>query len=1032
MRQVKKVASKAFIMLLAVAMLVTGNITFNVFAAEIVSVPKSELVDSIDEVKKLLSSETYSSYRELYKDKELATKSVFIEASEYLDDELYSDAEVHVVDNYKDSDGKTLIAGDDGKVSWKVTVPEAGKYSIEIEYYTIVEYSDNEGNVITSKPSSIERILLIDDKVLFNEARSLVFTKTYIDRYTVDGVEVDSNSEAFRELIYGDTADARIFQKDINNNELKPDKVEFGEWKTSALQDSASYYNTPFEIYLDEGEHIITLDSIREPIAIKSIRLYPPESTPTYQEYLEEHKDAVDVTGVEPIYIQAEYPTATSDNTIYQLNDRTSAITQPTHTSLIRLNTIGGDKWMYSGSWITWTVDVPESGFYNIIPRSKQSYYSGVYVSRELLIDGKVPFSEASSLRFTFSDNYQTNPLNNGTNADGELNTFKVYLEKGTREITLRVVLGDMAEVLADIQNSLTKINEYRRKLLMVTGPDPDEYRDYGFERSMPDVLKGLLQESQNLYAHSAKLEEIIGAKGDHSVILNKVAFVLERMGTYATKIASLMDDLRDQAGALGTWLMTTQNQPLLLDYICIQPVEDKAPTAEANFFQQMWNEFASFIQSFYADYDSIGSKSNKEVDPNKQIEVWVATGRDQAQIIRNLIDDYFTAETGVSVNLKLVVAGTLLPATLAGTGPDVALSNGQGDAINYAIRSAVLKLNDYDTFDEVITRFNKSAIVPLTLYGDTYGIPENMSFPMMFYRKDILTELGIEVPETWEDFYDAIYKLQANKLDIGFPGGLSGTLMLMYQEGETLYDTALIDDAGNEIPKTEGMKINLDSDTALAKFKEVCELYTMYDFPVSYEFANRFRSGEMPLAIQDYSAYNQLVIFAPEIKGMWGFTTLPGVENEDGTINYTSVGGVSCSLMMRTVEEAKKEYAWDFMDWWSGSEAQSKFGNEMVALIGPSAKQPTANLDALYNMPWSAEEYKNLYAQFQQVNCTPEFPGGYIISRYAQFAFLNVYNKGDEPIEAMRKYIDDINKELTRKRQEFDLPVTSDFTITD
>ncbi|MDD4475427.1 MAG: extracellular solute-binding protein [Eubacteriales bacterium] len=1019
MMQFKKAARKSLVFLLAFAMLLPGIVSFAASAEEDKWVPKSELVDSISDVKKLLSSETYKTYRSIYKDMPNAKNDIVIDAKNY--DEATTDASVYIVNGYQGSTGDTLIAADNGAVSWVVDIPQDGMYSIRLEYFTQVQYKDGDVQV-QSKDSSIERMLLVDDKVLFGEARSLVFSKTYVDKYIVDGKEVLSNSEEFRSLISGDNEAARIFQRDLKDNELRPEKVAFGEWKTVDIKDSSSYYNQPFEIYLAAGQHTIALDAIREPIAIKSLTLFVPEALKSYEEYLEEHSGASDVTGVEPIYIQAEYAAATSDKTIYQITDRTSAITQPSDTTRIRLNTIGGDKWMYSGSWISWTVDIPESGFYNIIPRSKQSYYSGVYVSRELLIDGVIPFNEASFLRFTFSDGFQAKPLTNGTD------NYKIYLEKGIRTITMRVVLGDMAEVLADIQNSLKKINEYRRQLLMVTGPDPDEYRDYQFDKTMPAVMKGLLQESANLYAHSDALEKIIGSKGDHTVILDKVAFILERMGKYPSKVASLMDDLRDQSGSLGTWLMTTQNQPLLLDYICIQPVADKAPRAEASFFQQMMNEFYAFIQSFWSDYNSIGAISEEDVDPNKKIDVWVTTGRDQAQIIRSLIDDNFTTQTGISVNLKLVVGGTLLPATLAGTGPDLSMGNGQGDAINYAIRSAVLKLNDYDTFDDVTQRFTESAMTPLTLYGDTYGIPENMSFSMMFYRKDILAELDIDVPETWDDFYDAIATLQRKKLDIGFPSGLAGTLMLMYQEGEPLYERALLDENGNEIPKTEGMKVNLGSDVALAKFKEVSQLFTMYDFPVAYDFANRFRSGEMPLAIADYSTYNTLVIFAPEIKGMWGFTTLPGVAQEDGSINYTSVGGVSCILMMRTVKEERKEYAWDYIDWWTSAQAQSKYANEMEALLGPSAKQPTANREALYEMPWSAEEYKNLDAQFKQVTCTPEFPGGYIIGRYAGFAFLNVYNSKAEPINAMREYIDEMNKELTRKRKEFGLPTADDF----
>ena len=65
------------------------------------------------------------------------------------------------------------------------------------------------------------------------------------------------------------------------------------------------------------------------------------------------------------------------------------------------------------------------------------------------------------------------------------------------------------------------------------------------------------------------------------------------------------------------------------------------------------------FVQSFFTDY---GLSSNATGDKGT-IEVWFATGRDQAQIVRQLIDESFTAKTGINVDLKLVNNGVLLPA---------------------------------------------------------------------------------------------------------------------------------------------------------------------------------------------------------------------------------------------------------------------------------------------------------------------------------------------------------------------------------
>ena len=53
--------------------------------------------------------------------------------------------------------------------------------------------------------------------------------------------------------------------------------------------------------------------------------------------------------------------------------------------------------------------------------------------------------------------------------------------------------------------------------------------------------------------------------------------------------------------------------------------------------------------------------------------------------------------------------------------------------------------------------------------------------------------------------------------------------------------------------------------------------------------------------------------------------------------------------------------------------------------------------------------------------------PGNYIVGRNTNFAFLSVYNEDASPVEAMLGYVNDINKELTRKRDEYDFRTASE-----
>ena len=1099
---------------------------------------------SLDEIKNVLTSTSYSEYLLSYNDASMATGKIVLDLVNGID-AADTTATVNVVKNGDDlskylgqKNGATLrmpegvsailLCGDDGRVSFKVTVPASGLYNLNVSYFTgnVAVYDnvvDEEGNIVyengipavnyDAEPTvgnyaAIERYVLIDGKVPYTEARSVEFSRVWNDLYTFENekgetIQMLSDSQEFKDFVkahYGDYENFRPYAQDSNGNELKPEKVLVDEWANTYVYDSTGYFSDPLCFYLSEGEHILSFQAVRETVAFSSIVLEAAETLPTYAEYYEAHGgDAAKYTGDAQVIVQAEYATTVSERTIYQLNNRSSVFSQPQDPALIRLNMIGGDKWEYVGQWIEWEVEVPQAGFYSIIPRSLQSYYSGMYVSRKVSINGEVPFREAGFVRFNYSSEWVTEPLHNGETE------FMFYLNEGVNTIRLEVVLGDMASILSRVNNSLTKINAYYRKILMITGTEPDEYRDYRFERLIPDVLKGLREQAAELYAVSEELATLMGGKGSHSSTLDRVANVCERMGQYPSTIAGYMSTLKSYSASLGTWLADTQNQPLGIDYICVQASDAEAPQAEPGFFASLWGGIEKFIMSFFSDYDSLGSSEDVAGIENAEdyaIEVWTVTSRDQAQIVRNLVDDSFASTYGLPVVVKLVAGGTLLPATLAGTGPDVYMGAAQGDAINYAIRSAVVSLNNTNgddnvgynfndlsrwaedpiykplleknlipTFDQVKTRFAKNAMVPLTLYGQTYGIPETMSFAMMFYRKDIFAELAsdsnseVKVPDTWDEFYNIIYTMQSNELDIGFPTGVAGSTFLMYQKGETYYDQGNYDyylelfrkyyekkgydssyanvdeylnaigytytDAdGNVIPKTDGISINLDSDIALASFKEVCNLFTQYEFPVTYSFANRFRSGEMPLAIIEYNNYNSLIVFAPEINGLWEFTPLPGTLSEDPNtgetiVNNSTVGAVSTMLMMRSVTEKNALAAWTFMQWWMSADVQTSYGNEMIARLGPSAKQPTANREALAGMAWSKDEYDNLFAQFNAVECTPESPGSYIVSRYTNFAFLNVYNDGDDPVESMQSYITDINNELTRKRAEFSLPTT-------
>lgn len=91
---------------------------------------------------------------------------------------------------------------------------------------------------------------------------------------------------------------------------------------------------------------------------------------------------------------------------------------------------------------------------------------------------------------------------------------------------------------------------------------------------------------------------------------------------------------------------------------------------------------------------------------------------------------------------------------------------------------------------------FYESAYRAYEYDGGLYAIPETQTYNVMFYRKDILEELEIEVPQTWDEVINLLPTIQGNNMEIGIPSPTSTTLpdlslyyTLLYQNGTDVYD---------------------------------------------------------------------------------------------------------------------------------------------------------------------------------------------------------------------------------------------------
>jgi ABC-type glycerol-3-phosphate transport system substrate-binding protein len=239
----------------------------------------------------------------------------------------------------------------------------------------------------------------------------------------------------------------------------------------------------------------------------------------------------------------------------------------------------------------------------------------------------------------------------------------------------------------------------------------------------------------------------------------------------------------------------------------------------------------------------------------------------------------------------------------------------------------------------------------------------------MMFYRTDIFEELGLTPPKTWQEFEETVAQLQTKNMQVGISDLFTTHLM---QKGINVYNEDL-------------SQTNFDKPEAVEAFEHSMQYFTHTGLPDVFDFYNRFRSGEMPMGIQDISQYNMLSAAAPEIKGLWEMVPIPGTETEDGSVICTEPGSASSAAVL--FKKAKDNPgAWEFIRWWAGAEAQSRYGNDLEMILGTAARYMTANKQAIRALPWSNKELGNIFAQWDQVKGIPTIPASFTRARASSF----------------------------------------------
>ena len=916
-----------------------------------------------------------------------------------------------------------ILTEDGSAVKWEVNVEQDGLYNIQMDYLTVksrgidIERKIRIGLPEDGGPESnavSEEAKALDD-VPFSGADTLTFSRLWKDKGKVE--------------------------EDNQGNQRRPSQEEiYGKVQRVKFKDSLGYETEPYSFYFKKGINYITLEAVNEPVIVCNLQLTPIAQYPTYDVYLSEVQSenpnvAMTETGRNYVQkVQGESAVLRSSPSLYARYDRSSSETDPYDVSRTILNYIGGDPWTHPGEWIQWDFEVPEDGYYNISIKARQMYQRGALSARTIYIDEKVPFDAMKAITFGYNTSWEMRTL-----ADADGNPYRFFLKAGSHTLRMEVTMGQMGPVLNDVKESIDRLNSIYLKILVLTGATPDRFRDYNLAKVYPDAIRRMERESKRLYKIVDDIVSITGQKSDRAAVAQTLAIQLETFVESNERITESFSNFKDNITSLGTAMQNMSESKLDIDLIMITGDENikAVPEVRDNFFKSAAHEIRSCVSSFFVDYNSLGDKYE---DTDDVLEVWITTGRDQSTVLKAMVDDTFTKQTGIKVNIKLVQADAILTAVVAGNGPDVVMTVSGWFAVNYAMRNAVEDLTQFEEFSKVIEDFQPSILQPLTYDNGTkvgvYGLPETMNFNVLFYRQDVMEKYGLKIPETWDELISELPTIQGHSLTVAVPfpdiavADISVLNSLIYQNQQAVYqeEAAIYDkDAKHTV---------IAEEPGVGAFKKYTSLYNDYGLPVVYDFVSRFRSGEMPLGIASYATFNTLMVSAPEIRGRWNFTLFPGTvkqdkngtpildENGNPVIDHTVQTDGLCCMMVATDDEKTKQNAWEYMKWWVSKDAQVRFGREMESILGASARYQTANIKALQELAWSRDQLQVLLKQIEQTRGFPEIAGGYSTTRHITNAIRRVINTKEDPRETLLNYARTINEEIKIKRKEFGLPI--------
>lgn len=279
-------------------------------------------------------------------------------------------------------------------------------------------------------------------------------------------------------------------------------------------------------------------------------------------------------------------------------------------------------------------------------------------------------------------------------------------------------------------------------------------------------------------------------------------------------------------------------------------------------------------------------------------------------------VDAFNDSHPDITVTLETITAGPnggyakMLSAVQAGDPADVA-QVGYDEMPTFVLNDALTDITSYVSEDEAkYTAWQWDANV---FGGRVYGIPQASGPVGQFYRADVLDELGLDAPTTWEEYYEAARTIHAADED---------TYITAFAANQPAWVEALAQQAGQPWFTVEGdsWKVAIDNPDTLKMAaywqKMLDEDLVKVEPDMSNEWYKDIQSGNVVTWMSGSWAAAIISGNAPKTSGLWAASEMP--QWTAGSHTAASWGGGSSNVVLKGSDHPQE--AAEFADWLNGT----------------------------------------------------------------------------------------------------------------